>query len=114
MSDFEHAALRLRFAVAIGERNSERLSQRLMMPNANDNPGAIPTAGRSLSPSIMRAREQNVMNDYLENRTVERISADYDLERIEEMMMMEVSLYSLFLFVPSFTFYTSRSFYHSL
>ena len=91
MSDFEHAALRLRFAVAIGERNSERLSQRLMMPNANDNPGAIPTAGRSLSPSIMRAREQNLMNDYLENRTVERISADYDLERIEEMMMMEVS-----------------------
>ena len=105
MSDFEHAALRLRFAVAIGERNSERLSQRLMMPNANDNPGAIPTAGRSLSPSIMRAREQNVMNDYLENRTAERISADYDLERIEEMMMMEVSLYSLFLFVPFFLLY---------
>lgn len=32
ISDFEHASLRLRFAVAIGDRNSERLSQRLLIP----------------------------------------------------------------------------------
>ena len=90
MSDFEQAALRLRFAVAIGERSGERLSQRLMMPNLTENPNAIPTAGRSLSPSMMRSREQIAVNEYFEGRSIGKRSNN-DLERIEEMMMMEVS-----------------------
>lgn len=86
MSDFEHASLRLRFAVAMGERNSERLSQRLIMQHQNEM--NMNSNGRSLSPARV-TREQDVMSEYLHSSVVGRRNNN-DLERIEEMMMMEV------------------------
>ena len=86
MSDFEHASLRLRFAVAIGERSNERLSQRLLITQSDDNIGI---AGR-MSP-LRQRRDQDAMADYLDHRASNRRTIN-DLESIEEMMMMEVSL----------------------
>jgi hypothetical protein len=71
MNDLEHAALRLRFAVAIGERSHGMFGH--------------PSEG------IDRGRDHNSMAEYLESRVVGRRSYN-DLERIEEMMMMEVKL----------------------
>eukprot|EP00596_Hydrurales_sp_CCMP1899_P005572 CAMPEP_0119042720 /NCGR_PEP_ID=MMETSP1177-20130426/16109_1 /TAXON_ID=2985 /ORGANISM="Ochromonas sp, Strain CCMP1899" /LENGTH=419 /DNA_ID=CAMNT_0007009703 /DNA_START=568 /DNA_END=1827 /DNA_ORIENTATION=- len=68
MNDLEHAALRLRFAVAIGERSHGIFRH----PNEG----------------MDRGRDHNSMAEYLESRVVGRRSHN-DLERIEEMMMME-------------------------
>jgi hypothetical protein len=77
MSDLEHAALRLRFAVAMGESSQERYANRFVSPT-------------SRARDSMRGHDETY--DQFEGMgDIGGRRGNNDLERIEEMMMMEVT-----------------------